>query len=321
LAFVLMLKARFKEFQGKPSANCWWTGFSETGEYDPDKGYVYVLTDDSGSLAVKIWVHADDFLIHGDTYKKTARALKLFLDTTVDVGMLCHPKKLTPPAQVVKYCGFLMDSRGIPCLCIPDGKQERALAIVEHLIEAHEDRAFSRLSLAVAAGVLQSLVEATPLRLGHTYLRRFHGVVRPEGLGTGAAPYYTTTTLPLESKRESEVVARVPPDAKGPLCAVPSLGHSGAQLGRREWHGHGWNPGPSGQASQDVEGKVGPGCVQVLVQLEGVEHVAAHSGQPPAGGSGGRARHDGVLFYRQCHHLLGDGVIGLVPVPEASCSH
>jgi hypothetical protein len=202
LAFVRMLKARFKEFQGKPSANCWWTGFSETGEYDPDKGYGYVLTDDSGSPAVKIWVHVDDFLIHGDTYEKTARALKLFLDTTVDVGMLCHPKKLTPPTQVVKYCGFLMDSRGIPCLRIPDGKRERALAIVEHLIEAREDRVFSRLSLAVAAGVLQSLVEATPLRLGHTYLRRFHGVVRPEGLGTGAAPYYTTTTLPLEVKED-----------------------------------------------------------------------------------------------------------------------
>ena len=204
LAFVRMLKARFREFQGNPSANCWWTGFSATGEYDPDKGYGYVLTDDSGSPAVKIWVHVDDFLIHGDTYEKTARALKLFLDTAVDVGMLCHPKKLTPPTQVVKYCGFLMDSRGIPCLRIPIGKRERALAVVEHLIAAPVDRAFSRLSLAVAAGILQSLVEATPLRLGHTYLRRFHGVVRPEGLGTGAAPYYTTTVVPEEVKKDLE---------------------------------------------------------------------------------------------------------------------
>jgi hypothetical protein len=204
LSFVRMLKARFQEFQGNPRANCWWTGFSETGEYDPDKGYGYVLVDASGSPAVKIWVHVDDFLIHGDTYEKTARALKLFLDTAVDVGMLCHPKKLTPPTQVVKYCGFLMDSRGIPCLRIPVGKRERALAIVEHLIAAPADRAFSRLSLAVAAGVLQSLVEATPLRLGHTYLRRFHGVVRPEGLGTGAAPYYTTTVVPMAVKTDLE---------------------------------------------------------------------------------------------------------------------
>jgi hypothetical protein len=46
------------------------------------------------------------------------------------------------------------------------------------------------------------LVEATPLHLGHTYLCRFHGVVRPEGLGTGAAPYYTTTGVPLEVKQD-----------------------------------------------------------------------------------------------------------------------
>ena len=143
---------------------------------------------------MKIWVHMGDFLIHGDTYEKIARALKLFLDMVVDVGMLCHPKKLPPPTQVVKYCGFLMDSRGIPCLRIPVGKRERTLAVVKLLIAALMDQAFSRLSLVVAAGILQSLVEATPLHLGHTYLmHRLHAVVRPEGLGMGAAPYYTTT--------------------------------------------------------------------------------------------------------------------------------
>jgi hypothetical protein len=74
LSFVRMLKARFGEFQGTPLANCWWTGFSEMGEYDPNEGYGYVLTDESGSPAVKVWVHVDDFLIHGDTYDKTAHA-------------------------------------------------------------------------------------------------------------------------------------------------------------------------------------------------------------------------------------------------------
>jgi hypothetical protein len=48
---------------------------SETGEYDPHKGYGYVLADESGSPAVKkVWVHVDDILIHGDTYDKTALA-------------------------------------------------------------------------------------------------------------------------------------------------------------------------------------------------------------------------------------------------------
>ena len=55
LAFVRMLKAQFQELQGNSSANCWWTGFSDTGgKYDPDKGYGYVLTDDLESPAMTI---------------------------------------------------------------------------------------------------------------------------------------------------------------------------------------------------------------------------------------------------------------------------
>jgi hypothetical protein len=109
LAFGRMLKAWFQEFQGKPLANCWWTGFLEMGEHDPDKGHGCVLTDESGNPAVEIWAHADNFLIHGEICEKTAQALKLFLDMAVGVGMLCQPKKLTPPTQVVK------------CLWVPCG--------------------------------------------------------------------------------------------------------------------------------------------------------------------------------------------------------
>jgi hypothetical protein len=43
-------------------------------------------------------------------------------------------------------------------------------------------------------------VDATPLRLGHTYLRRFHSLVRPPGLGSGLAPYLTTCGLTDEVK-------------------------------------------------------------------------------------------------------------------------
>jgi hypothetical protein len=63
------------------------------------------------------------------------------------------------------------------------------------MINAPLHRKWSRLSLAVAAGILESLVEATPRRIGHTYLRRFHSLVHPEGGGTGLEPYLTTTTL------------------------------------------------------------------------------------------------------------------------------
>jgi hypothetical protein len=89
-------------------------------------------------------------------------------------------------------------------------KQECALIIVEHLLEAPVSREFSRLSLAVAAGVLQSLVDATPLRLGHTYLRRFHSVVRPPGLGTGLEPYLTKCWLCCgQSEGGLALVARI----------------------------------------------------------------------------------------------------------------
>jgi hypothetical protein len=199
LSFIRMLREKSADFQGAAAANCWWTGFASTGEYNPELGYGYVLTSADGP-AVKIWVWVDDFLIHGPTYEKTARALTFFLNTAVDVGLLCHPLKLTPPCQVVKYCGTLLDSVGIPCQRIPIDKRERALAIVEHLLDAPSSQVFSRLSLAVAAGVLESLVDATPLRLGHTYLRRFHSVVHPPDLGTGAAPYYTTATVPPDVK-------------------------------------------------------------------------------------------------------------------------
>jgi hypothetical protein len=203
-AFVRMLKARFAIFQGAPRANCWWTGFSEMGTYDPKLGYGYILEGPTGP-AVKIWVFVDDFLIHGPTYEATRQALMFFMDTALNCGMLCHPGKLYPPQSCVKYCGFLLDSTGIPCQRIPISKRERALAIVEHLLHSPDDREFSRLSLAVAAGTLESLVDATPHRLGSTYLRRFHSVVRPPGLGSGLEPYLTMATIPSDIKKKELV--------------------------------------------------------------------------------------------------------------------
>jgi hypothetical protein len=200
LAFVRMLKERFSEFQGQSKANCYWTGFSPAG-FDPKLGYGYVLFGRDGG-SVHIWVWVDDFLIHGPTYDKTARALTFFLDLAVECGFLFHPKKLITPRQIVKYCGFLFDTRSIPCLRIPVPKRERALAICEYLLDAPPAKNWSRLSLAVAAGVLESLSEATPRRLGHTHLRHFHSLVHPPGIGTGADPYFTCTLLSDTVRRE-----------------------------------------------------------------------------------------------------------------------
>jgi hypothetical protein len=137
----------------------------------------------------------DDFFIHGPTEEKVRRGLTVFLDAALDCGLLCHPKKLTPPSQVVRYCGFLMDSWQILCLRIPVSKRKRALAMVDYILESPLPQKFSRLALSVIAWTLQSLVEATPRHLGHTKLRRLHSTVRPEGLGTGMEPYFTKTTV------------------------------------------------------------------------------------------------------------------------------
>jgi hypothetical protein len=67
--------------------------------------------------------------------------------------------------------------------------------MVEYLLSSNLDREFSRLSLAVVMGVLELLVDGTPHRLGHTYLRRMQLVVHPPGLGTGAEPNYTKRRL------------------------------------------------------------------------------------------------------------------------------
>jgi hypothetical protein len=194
LSLLRLLREQCTLFQGEPKANCYWAGFSEVG-FDPKLSYGFILQAKDGP-AIKMWVWVDLFIIHIPTHEKTMAALHYFLDTAVKIGMLCHPKKLTPPAQVVKYCGFLFNTRGVPCLKIPVSKQERAYAIVQHFLKAPPYQRWSRLSLAVAAGVLESLIEATPRRIGHTYLRRMHSVVHPEGLGTGLDLYLTLTSLP-----------------------------------------------------------------------------------------------------------------------------
>jgi hypothetical protein len=56
----------------------------------------FILIGKDGGV-VKVWAFVDNFLVHGPTYKKTSRALTLFLDLAVDCGMLCHPTELTPP--------------------------------------------------------------------------------------------------------------------------------------------------------------------------------------------------------------------------------
>ena len=200
LSFLRLLKETTDIFGQSGRDNCYWTEFRDTGTFVPGLGYGYILTRSDGRPAVLIWVWVDDFLIHGPDWESTAEALTFFLDASVRVGMLCHPGKLIPPQQIVKYCGFLFDTKGTPTLRIPEAKREKALAMVQHVLLSPADHLFSRLALSVVAGVLESLTEATPDKIGHTYLRAFHNDVHPEGSGTGAAPYYGTSRVPEASR-------------------------------------------------------------------------------------------------------------------------
>jgi hypothetical protein len=61
---------------------------------------------------------------------------------------------------------------------------------------------FSRLSLAVATGILQSLVDGTPNRIGNTYLRAQYNVLHPPGADPGLAAYCTKTTISVAARHE-----------------------------------------------------------------------------------------------------------------------
>ena len=198
--FLRMLRQRYKIFQGKGKANCYWTAFTDLG-YDPEKGYGFAMENNEG-LVAKVWGFVDDFLIHGPTKEITSQALHAFLDAACTVGFLCHPKKCTPPGQSVKYIGFIFDTTQTPTLRIPTEKRERALVITQHLLDSPPTQQFSRLGLAVAAGILQSLVDATPSFVGSTYLRKFHTLVHPSDSGTGIRPYLTYSCIPPQVRSE-----------------------------------------------------------------------------------------------------------------------
>jgi hypothetical protein len=116
-----------------------------------------------------------------------------FLDAAVDVGMLCHPGKLTPPAQSVKYAGLIFDTRAEPMLLIPEDKRSKALAMTVYACRQKDK--ISRLALSVVVGVLESLVEATPTHIGHTYLWSLQETLHPLGWDEDDLTYFSFAKL------------------------------------------------------------------------------------------------------------------------------
>ena len=90
-----------------------------------------------------IWAFVDDLLVHSLALKSVEEALRLFLDSAVDHGLLVHPKKLLPPSQQVQYCGFLFNTVSTPCLKIPRPGRDRALTISDLLLNSPQEKQWS----------------------------------------------------------------------------------------------------------------------------------------------------------------------------------
>ena len=200
IAFLRKLFMENPIFQGKVRPNCYWTGFEGSEAYVPELGYGSILQGREG-MAARAWVFVDDFLIHAQTYEECCAALTAFLDQALKCGLLCHPKKLVPPTQVVKYCGVILDTSATPTCRVPETKKERATAMLKHLL-SHPQQEWSRLALAVVGGVLESLAECTPRRIGHTYLKSTHHQIHPQGSTGGLTPYLSCTRLSDQTLRE-----------------------------------------------------------------------------------------------------------------------
>jgi hypothetical protein len=207
LSILRLLKENGPVFQKHAKANCWWTGFKEE-QYDPVLGHGFSFARNDGGPCVKLWVHVDDFAVHGPDLETTSEGLRCLLDLTVNLGLLCHPKKLQPPSQTQLYVGFIFDTQLHPQLRIPEHKIERCQAMATYVREYDNPRGMSRLALSVVAGTLESVSDATPNRLGHTYLRHTYDLIH-QGEETGQETYYTMCTLTPEVRQEMQWWIRI----------------------------------------------------------------------------------------------------------------
>ena len=175
LAFLRKLRERYLEFKGRVEMNCWMTHL-QGKPFQTRLGYGRVLIGADGLPVAFSKAFVDDFFLHAPNFGKLERVLRQFLGQAVEVGLLCNPEKAVGPSQIVKYCGFLYDTTSVPSLRIPTPKRTKALAVLDY-IQSFRGQEVPCLLLAIVAGVLQALVDATPSRIGQTFLRRLHDQV------------------------------------------------------------------------------------------------------------------------------------------------
>lgn len=200
-SLVRQTRERALVFQGILQDNG-WRAHLEDEPFDPHKGIGLVVMGADGLPAALMWIHVDDIAIHAPTKAKCKAAVDEFMNAALRVGLICQPCKTRPPSQRQKYCGFIYDTTGIPCICIPQDKIDRSVAGIRFLRSGAACEALSRLTLAVVVGRLQSLVGATPYNIGQTYLRRLydrlHDLTGLTETTTAASFYYTVVSLTEE---------------------------------------------------------------------------------------------------------------------------
>ena len=184
-----LLREESSAFQGTPVENTWRKNLAG-GEYHPEWGHGRVNIGPDGTPAALVWGHVDDYMVHAPHEQKCQQAFTDFMDLTVRMGMICQAVKTQPPAQRQKYCGFIYDSTATPTLFIPDSKLSKSRCMLEYLFKRQEEP-ISRLGMAIMGGTLQSLVPATPQRIGQTYLRSTYEELHDSKL-FGKALYYST---------------------------------------------------------------------------------------------------------------------------------
>ena len=65
--------------------------------YHPNHGDGRSLVGTDGIPIVILWIHVDDILAHGPTLEKLSEGLKIRLDTTVELGLICQSCKTVSP--------------------------------------------------------------------------------------------------------------------------------------------------------------------------------------------------------------------------------
>jgi hypothetical protein len=104
-AFLCLIFQEVEEMQVEVLRNDCKVALEGNG-FDPRLGIGRFFIGSDGIPVCLIWINVDAIFLHGPTRAKCTSALKKILDLTVLVGLIGHPTKLKPPAQIQRFCGL-----------------------------------------------------------------------------------------------------------------------------------------------------------------------------------------------------------------------